>query len=77
MGPLTCEEAVRQFFAYLDRALAGEPLHDLQTHLDACLDCCEKLSFSRELDTFFRERLPDRPMPTALEGRIREALRRD
>ena len=25
--PLSCEQAVEQFFAYLDRALAGEPLN--------------------------------------------------
>ena len=35
MGPLTCEQAVRQFFAYLDQALSGEPLHDLEAHLEA------------------------------------------
>jgi mycothiol system anti-sigma-R factor len=76
MAPLTCEQAVRQFFAYLDRALAGEPLQDLEAHLNACLDCCDKLGFSRQLDAFFKERLPDRSAPTALEARIREALRR-
>ncbi|MEX2220769.1 MAG: zf-HC2 domain-containing protein [Candidatus Rokuibacteriota bacterium] len=76
MGPLTCEQAVGQFFAYLDRALSGEPLQDLEVHLDACLDCCDKLAFSRQLDAFVKERLPDTPMPPALETRIREALRR-
>ena len=76
MERLTCEQAVRQFFAYLDRALAGESVQDLEAHLDTCLDCCEKLGFSRELDTFFRERLPDSAMPATLETRIREALRR-
>lgn len=76
MGPLTCEQAVRQFFAYLDRALSGEPLQDLETHLEACLDCCDRLGFSRQLDAFLKERLPDSPMPTGLETRIRTALRR-
>jgi len=76
MEPLTCEQAVQQFFAYLDRALSGEPLQDLEAHLEACLDCCDKLGFSRQLDGFFKERLPDSPVPTALETRIREALRR-
>ncbi len=76
MGPLTCEQAVQQFFGYLDRALAGEPLHELEAHLEACLDCCDKLGFSRQLDAFVKERLPDRPMPPALETRIRDALRR-
>lgn len=76
MGPLSCEQAVQQFFAYLDRALAGEPLQDLEAHLEACLDCCDKLAFSRQLDAFVKERLPSGPVPPELEARIREALRR-
>jgi hypothetical protein len=74
MSAMTCEQAVRQFFTYLDRALAGEPLQDLETHLEACLACCDRLAFSRQLDAFMRERLPDAPMPAALEARVRRAL---
>lgn len=73
---LSCEQAVQSFFAYLDRALGGEPLEDLEQHLAACLDCCDKLAFSRQLDTFVRERLPDAPATKGLEARVREALRR-
>jgi hypothetical protein len=71
---LSCEQAVKQFFAYLDRALSGEELADLEAHLAACLDCCDKLSFSRELDAFVKGHLPDSPMPAPLEARIRRAL---
>jgi mycothiol system anti-sigma-R factor len=73
---MTCEQAVQQFFAYLDRALAGEPLQDLEAHLEACLDCCDKLGFSRDLDAFFKQRLPEHPAPADLETRVRAALRR-
>ena len=71
---LSCEQAVEQFFAYLDRALAGEPLNDLEAHLEACLSCCEKLAFSRRLDTFVKSRLPQSPVPDGLEARIRRTL---
>lgn len=71
---MTCEQAVRQFFAYLDRALAGEALRDLEAHVDACLACCDRLAFSRQLDAFVQERLPDAPMPTELEARVRRVL---
>ena len=73
---LTCEQAVKQFFAYLDRALSGEEFADLEAHLAACLDCCDKLSFSRELDAFVKRHLPDNPVPVALEARVRRALER-
>jgi anti-sigma factor RsiW len=74
MSAVTCEQAVRQFFTYLDRALAGEELQDLETHLQACLACCDRLAFSRELDAFVRARLPEAVMPVALEARVRRAL---
>jgi len=71
---LSCEQAVRQFYAYLDRALRGEPLEDLEAHLKACLDCCDKLEFSRKLDAIVKNRLGDAPLPDGIEERIRRAL---
>jgi len=76
MKPLTCEEASRQLFALLDRALAGEALDALEGHLEACLDCCEKLEFNRKLDGFVKERLSDSALPEALEHRIRRLTSR-
>lgn len=72
---LTCEQAVQQFFAYLDRALSGEPLEALETHLETCLDCCAKLGFSRQLDAFIKTRLPEAALPPDLEAKVRQALR--
>lgn len=74
MKRLTCEEAVGQFFAYLDRALAGEPLEVLQQHLDQCLDCCDRLQFSRKLDDFVKTRMGEAPLPEGIEERIRRTL---
>jgi anti-sigma factor (TIGR02949 family) len=76
MTRLSCAQAMTQFVAYLDRALSGETLVDLETHLEACLSCCDKLAFSRQLDGFIKSRLPDDAMPAGLEARIRQALSR-
>lgn len=73
---ITCEEAARQFFAYLDRALEGAPLEALEKHLEDCLDCCDRLQFSRRLDAFMRERLGEAPVPEGLEVRLRQGLLR-
>jgi Putative zinc-finger len=73
---ITCEEATRQFFAYLDRALEGAPLEALEKHLEDCLDCCDRLQFSRRLDAFMRERLGEAPLPEGLEVRLRQGLLR-
>ena len=73
---LTCEQAIRQFFAYLDRALAGEALESLESHLEACLDCCDRLQFSRTFDAFVKERAAEAPLPEGIEARIRLSLAR-
>jgi mycothiol system anti-sigma-R factor len=73
---LSCAEAMQEFFSYLDRALAGEALEDLEAHLNECLSCCEKLAFSRRLDAFVKERLPDASLPSDLAARVREAIAR-
>ena len=71
---LTCGDAVRQFFAYLDGALAGGHLEALEEHLEACLDCCQRLEFSRTLDAFVKDRLGDEPLPEGIEERIRRRI---
>ncbi len=76
MKPLSCAEAVRQFFAYLDRALSGESLEALEQHLEACLDCCDRLKFSRSLDAFVKAQLGHAPLPDGIEERIRRAIQR-
>jgi anti-sigma factor (TIGR02949 family) len=73
---LTCEQAVQQFFAYLDRALAGEPLGALEKHLAECLDCCDRLQFSQRVDAFVRSRLGEAPLPEGIEARLRQGLLR-
>ena len=71
---LSCDEAVRQFFSYLDRALSGEPLESLEAHLEACLDCYDKLQFSRKLDAFVKDRLGETPLPDGIEQRLRRVI---
>ena len=71
---LSCDQAVLRFFEYLDRALTGAPLEALETHLEECLDCCDRLQFSRKLDAFVKERLGETALPEGIEDRIRRVL---
>jgi anti-sigma factor (TIGR02949 family) len=74
MNAISCEDAQRRLFAHLDRALADEDAFALETHLEACLECCDRLEFSRRLDSFVRSRLGEASLPPGLEERIRRAL---
>jgi len=74
MRRMSCEEAVREFAAYLDRALSGEPLDTLEAHLQECLDCCERLQFSRQVDSVVKARLAEGGVPDDVEERLRDRL---
>jgi anti-sigma factor (TIGR02949 family) len=74
MSRMSCDEAVRQFFAYLDRAMSGTPLQEFEQHLEQCLDCCDKLQFSRRVDALVRTRVGDASLPEGVEDRIRRRL---
>ena len=76
MTPLTCDQVMKRFFAYLDRALSGEPLEQIEEHLEECLSCCDKLAFSRQVDAFVKTRVPEGQAPEGLEAKIRQALNR-
>lgn len=76
MTRMTCGDAMKQFFAYLDRVLSGESLEAVEAHLEECLACCDKLAFSRQMDSFVKARLGDAALPSGLEARIRQVLSR-
>ena len=74
MNAMSCEDAQRRFFAYLDRALAGEDVEALEAHIEACLDCCDRLGFGRRFDSFVRSRLGEAALPPGIEERVRRTL---
>jgi anti-sigma factor (TIGR02949 family) len=74
MDAMSCADAQRRFFAYLDRALAGEDVEALEAHVEACLECCDRLEFSRQLDSFVRSRLGEASLPPGLEERVHRAM---
>lgn len=74
MSRLTCEEAMRQLFAYLDRALSGQTTDEVEAHLEECLSCCDRLAFGRRLDSFVKGRLANADLPDDLEARLRRRL---
>lgn len=49
---ITCAEAVRQLWAYLDRELSGEDRAQVEEHLAFCRTCCGEVEFAQELQRF-------------------------
>jgi len=74
MNRMSCEEAVRKFFAYLDRSLSADSAERLEAHLRECLDCCDRLEFLRKLEALVKTHLPEGALPPHVEARIRRRL---
>lgn len=51
-GLITCSEAVRQLWDYLDKALAADDQQQVERHLSFCRTCCGELEFAKELRRF-------------------------
>jgi anti-sigma factor RsiW len=46
---ISCREAVRRLWRYLDGDLEPGEAQDVDVHLHQCVTCCGELEFSREL----------------------------
>ena len=51
-GLITCSEAVRQLWDYLDHAISAEDQERVEQHLAFCRTCCWELEFAKELRAF-------------------------
>lgn len=49
---ITCAEAVKQLWDYLDGALADEGRMAIEEHLSFCRRCCGEVEFAEELRSF-------------------------
>jgi mycothiol system anti-sigma-R factor len=56
---VSCSEAVRQLWAYLDRTLPAADRADVDAHLARCRTCCGELEFARELQGFIASHASD------------------
>ena len=46
---ITCSEAVKQLWDYLDHAISAEDHKKVENHLSFCRSCCGELEFAKEL----------------------------
>jgi anti-sigma factor (TIGR02949 family) len=55
-GSITCSEAVRQLWDYLDNAISAQDQEKVEKHLSFCRTCCGELEFAKELRGFLTTR---------------------
>jgi len=49
---ISCTDAVRQLWDYLDGAVGEADRHAIEEHLDVCARCCGEAEFATELRGF-------------------------
>jgi anti-sigma factor (TIGR02949 family) len=49
---ISCSEAVRQLWEYIDGTIEGPERHLIEEHLNVCRRCCGEAEFAQELKAF-------------------------
>jgi mycothiol system anti-sigma-R factor len=70
---ITCAEAVKQLWEYLDGLVEETDREAIQEHLSFCRRCCGELAFAEELRAFLAQ--PDEPnLPADVKARLLATL---
>jgi len=70
---ITCAEAVRQLWDYLDGELEESQRELIEAHLAFCRRCCGELEFADELRTFLAAHAQD-DLPPDVRARLTATL---
>ena len=71
---LRCDDVDAFTQSYVDGELAGNDRETYERHLSACEECRQAARFAGRMKAAVRGHLPRRPVPAALEQRLRVAL---
>jgi mycothiol system anti-sigma-R factor len=70
---ITCAEAVRQLWDYLDGVVEDPQRELVEEHLAFCRRCCGELEFAEELRGFLAAHAPDE-LPPDVRARLMATL---
>ena len=70
---ISCSDAVRQLWAYLDGSLDNGDRQAIEEHLDVCKRCCGEAEFAGELQTFLASHSGEE-LPSATRERLSSFL---
>jgi anti-sigma factor (TIGR02949 family) len=70
---ITCAEAVRQLWEYLDGELPVESRAAVEEHLSFCRRCCGEVEFAEELRAFLAREAAD-DIPDDVRSRLLTTL---
>lgn len=71
---MTCEEAVKKLYDYLDKELDKAASEQLDRHLDICRACCDHFEFERKMKSLIQNSCFQQKAPLVLKSRIMDTL---
>ena len=71
---ISCSEAVRQLWEYLEDELPDRDRRKVDEHLGACLRCCGEAEFAGELRTFLDTHGGGDVLPESVRQRLLSTL---
>jgi anti-sigma factor (TIGR02949 family) len=71
---ISCSDAVRQLWEYLEGELDDRQRDKVDEHLRACLRCCGEAEFADELRKFLAAHGQDDALPEDVRQRLLESL---
>jgi anti-sigma factor (TIGR02949 family) len=70
---ISCSEAVRQLWDYLDQAVSPEDQAKVEQHLSFCRRCCGELEFANQLRGFLASQSAEE-LPLQVRARLERFL---
>lgn len=70
---ISCSDAVRQLWEFLDGAVTAEDRARIEEHLAFCRRCCGEVEFAHELRRFLAGHAAEE-VPSDVLGRLRSTL---
>ncbi len=71
---MTCKEATKQLYEYLDNELEEKDYSKIRKHLEVCRKCCEKFEFEQVLKKVVRDRARIHRVPQNVRENIVKQL---
>jgi anti-sigma factor (TIGR02949 family) len=70
---ISCSQAVKQLWDYLEDAVQGPERQALEEHLGTCRRCCGEMEFADELRNFLQQNSAD-DLPPEVRRRLQAHL---
>lgn len=72
---MTCEEAVKKLYEFLDRELDQKTAEQVSKHLQICRLCCDHLEFEKRMKELIQQSCFKEKAPPLLRNKVLGDLR--